>query len=655
MEKQAAEEDAAGRSSFSIFTNSQRPVTIKFENVVYRIRTKTEEIGGDWTADHGGENTHQEKKDGKFIERWRRRRRNHDANHQKNILKGISGTVLPGEMLALMGPSGSGKTTLLTALGGRLGRVRGSIKYNGRAFSNAVRRNMGFVTQDDVLYPHLTVTETLVYTALLRLSNKLSRKEKVAQAETVISQLGLSDCRNNIIGGAFVRGVSGGERKRVSIGQEMLINPSLLLLDEPTSGLDSTTAQRIVSTLSELSGGGRAVLMTIHQPSSRLFYMFDKVLLLSEGNPVYFGRPGDAMGYFGSIGFATSVPMNPADFLLDLANGICNHDEGGGDGGGRSVKEALISGYLEHLDGKVKEEIKETSKLFLDNDSGDQAATAKKAGKWVTSWWEQFDVLLRRGLKERRHESFSSLKIAQVLIVAVVCGCLWWQSSGHVADQVGLLFFISGFWGFFPVFQAIFTFPQERLMLTKERSSGMYRLSSYFMASIAGDLPMELLLPAVFTAVVYWMGGLKPTAAHFFATLSVVLLSVLSAQGLGLAIGALIMDLKSATTLASVVMLTFMLAGGYFVQHVPVFVAWIKYVSLSFYTFKLLAAAQYAPGETYPCGGDDGRRCEVVELPSVRLVGLDHEGVAIAVLVFMLVFYRLVAYVALTRVGMTRH
>lgn len=107
----------------------------------------------------------------------------------------------------------------------------------------------------------------------------------------------------------------------MSIGQELLVNPSLLILDEPTSGLDSTTAQRIVSALSELASGGRTIVMTIHQPSSQLFYMFHKLLLLSEGKALYFGKVSSVMDYFLDIGFAPSVPMNPADFLLDLANG----------------------------------------------------------------------------------------------------------------------------------------------------------------------------------------------------------------------------------------------------------------------------------------------------------------------------------------------
>lgn len=176
--------------------------------------------------------------------------------------------------------------------------------------------------QDDVLYPHLTVTETLLYTALLRLPSTISRDEKASIAEAVMIELGLTACRDSIIGNSAKRGVSGGERKRVSIGQELLINPSLLFLDEPTSGLDSTTAGRIVLTLSNLTKGNRTVVMSIHQPSSGIFYMFQKVLLLSGGHPIYFGKASSAMDYIASVGYAPSVQMNPADFLLDIANGM---------------------------------------------------------------------------------------------------------------------------------------------------------------------------------------------------------------------------------------------------------------------------------------------------------------------------------------------
>lgn len=231
--------------------------------------------------------------------------------------------VQPGEILAILGPSGSGKTTLLTALGGRLGgKLSGTITYNGKLFSSSMKKSIGFVTQEDILYAHLTVTETLVFTSLLRLPNSFTKQEKIEHAKSVLSLLGLTKCKDSIIGKPMLRGVSGGERKRVSIGQEMLINPSLLFLDEPTSGLDSTTAQKIVSNLWELAMGGRTVVMTIHQPSSRIYHMFHTVLLLSEGIPLYYGKGSEAMEYFSGVGYEPAIAMNPSDFLLDLANGM---------------------------------------------------------------------------------------------------------------------------------------------------------------------------------------------------------------------------------------------------------------------------------------------------------------------------------------------
>ncbi|KAL6543250.1 ABC transporter G member 9 [Orobanche hederae] len=603
----------------TIFKKANLSVTLKFMDVVYKIKTE--------------QGRH-------FLQKPRK-------SQEKTILKGISGLVLPGEILAMLGPSGSGKTTLLTALGGRLGggHLSGTTTYNNKPFSNAMKRNTGFVTQDDILYPHLTVTETLVYTALLRLPRNLTKDEKTQHAEAVISQLGLSRCRNSIIGGPFLRGVSGGERKRVSIGQEMLINPSLLFLDEPTSGLDSTTAQKIVSTLWELAKGGRTIVMTIHQPSSRLFYMFHKVLLLSEGNPLYYGKGSSALDYFSDIGFAPSVAMNPADFLLDLANGVATADSREDQA---AIKQTLVSAYKAHLTESVK------SELSVDHDNQLNVSTDdKRLRRWSNTWWGQFSVLFRRGIKERKHESFSTLKIVQVLVVSILSGLLWWQSDiSHLQDQVGLFFFCSGFWGFYPLFEAIFTFPQERMMLAKERSSGMYRLSSYFMALTLGDLPMELVLPTIFFTITYWMAGLRPTPGSFFAGLFVLLYSVLCSQGLGLAIGAAVMDQKSATVLGSVIMLTFLLASGYYVQHVPSFISWIKYISISQYTFKLLLGSQYKPGETYPCA--NGQSCLVEDFPSVKPVGLRGHAISVIALAIMIVGYRLIAYLALMRIGVTR-
>ncbi|KAH6823194.1 ABC-2 type transporter family protein [Perilla frutescens var. hirtella] len=577
----------------------------------------------------------------------------------RTIVNGVTGTARPGEIMAMLGPSGSGKTTLLTALAGRLpGKISGSITYNGQPFSGSMKRKTGFVAQDDVLYPHLTVIETLTYAALLKLPSSLTRREKAEQAEMIMAELGLTRCRNNVIGGPLLRGVSGGERKRVSIGQEMLVNPSLLLVDEPTSGLDSTTAQRIVATLRWVARGGRTVVTTIHQPSSRLFRMFDKVLVLSDGCPIYSGGANGVMDYFASIGYEPGFSfMNPADFLLDLANGITPDsrqvDEQNHEFLGRqehhddlqSTKQFLIYSYKKNLHPLLKEEIHHNS-----HDQPDSTKSSRN-NEWTNSWRLQLKVLLRRGLKERKHESFSGLRMFQVMSVSILSGLLWWHSdANHIQDQVGLLFFFSIFWGFFPLFNAIFVFPLERPILVRERSSGMYRLSSYYVARMVGDLPMELVLPTIFVTVTYWMGGLKPSLITFGLTLGVVLLNVLVAQGLGLALGALLMDVKQATTLSSVLMLVFLLASGYYIQHIPLFIDWLRYISFSHYCYRLLVGVQYSENELYDCGlssSSSSSGCRVYDFPAVKYLHIHNMALDMAALMLMLVGYRVLAYVAL--------
>ncbi|CAN6848727.1 unnamed protein product [Brassica oleracea] len=614
----------------SVLRQSLRPIILKFEELTYTIKIQSGK-GSYWFGSQ-------------------------EPKQKRLILNGVSGIVKPGELLAMLGPSGSGKTTLVTALAGRLqGKLSGTVSYNGAPFPSSMKRRTGFVTQEDVLYPHLTVMETLTYTALLRLPKELTRKEKIQQAESVISDLGLTRCCNSVIGGGLIRGISGGERKRVSIGQEMLVNPSLLLLDEPTSGLDSTTAARLVATLRSLARGGRTVVTTIHQPSSRLYRMFDKVLVLSDGSPIYSGDSGRVMEYFGSIGFQPeSSFVNPADFVLDLANGITsytNQYEQGEKNGKldrleeqNSVKQSLISAYKKNLYPPLKEEFSRT--FPQDQTVNRSRSKTRLTNRWPTSWWMQFSVLLKRGLKERSHESFSGLRIFMVMSVSLLSGLLWWHSRvAHIQDQVGLLFFFSIFWGFLPLFNAIFTFPQERPMLIKERSSGIYRLSSYYTARTVGDLPMELILPTIFVTITYWMGGLKSSLTTFIMTLMIVLYNVLVSQGVGLALGAILMDAKKAATLSSVLMLVFLLAGGYYIQHIPGFIAWLKYISFSHYCYKLLVGVQYTWDEVYECG--PGLHCGVMDYEGIKNLSLGNMMWDVLALTLMLLLYRFLAYVAL--------
>ena len=269
----------------------------------------------------------------------------------------------------------------------------------------------------------------------------------------------------------------------------------------------------------------------------------------------------------------------------------------------------------------------------------------------LSTWLNQFSILLQRGLKERKHESFNSLRVFQVIAAALLCGLMWWHSNFRdIQDRLGLLFFIAIFWGVFPSFNSVFAFPQERAIFLKERASGMYTLSSYFMSRIIGDMPMELILPMVFLTMAYWMTGLKPEVGAFLLTSVILLAHVLVSQGLGLALGAAIMDAKKASTMVTVTMLAFVLTGGYYVHKAPSCMAWMKYISTTFYCYRLLINVQYGEGERISsilgCSHHGSSRA------SCKFVFDDIEGqvspaFCVFALVFMFVGYRVLAYLAL--------
>lgn len=271
------------------------------------------------------------------------------------------------------------------------------------------------------------------------------------------------------------------------------------------------------------------------------------------------------------------------------------------------------------------------------------------------TWLNQFSILLHRSLKERKHESLNTLRVFQVIAAALLSGIMWWHSDfREVQDRLGLFFFISVFWGVLPSVNAVFAFPQERAIFMKERASGMYTLSSYFMSRIIGDLPVELILPTVFLIIIYWMTGFKPEFIAFVQTLLVLLGYVLVSQGLGLALGAIIMDAKQASTIVTVTMLAFVLTGGYYVHKMPSCIAWIKYISSTYYNYKLLINVQYGDGKkiSYLLGCFDRHgssrdaSCKFVE---EDIVGQISPLVSIGAFLSMFVGYRLLAYLALRR------
>ncbi|KAL1634347.1 FAD-dependent urate hydroxylase [Neofusicoccum ribis] len=242
----------------------------------------------------------------------------------KQILTNIQGAVRPGELMAIMGASGAGKTTFLDILArkNKRGSVYGDIYVNGEKIPNDDFRSViGFVDQEDALLPTLTVHETIMDSALLRLPKEMSRGAKEQRVDDIEKQLGIYHIRHQIIGSeeGNGRGISGGEKRRVGIACELVTSPSILFLDEPTSGLDAYNAFNVVECLVNLvKTYNRTVVFTIHQPRSNIVALFDQLILLAKGRTVYSGPFPDCQAYFDKVGYPCPPGFNIADFLVDL-------------------------------------------------------------------------------------------------------------------------------------------------------------------------------------------------------------------------------------------------------------------------------------------------------------------------------------------------
>ncbi|GAA5926365.1 hypothetical protein JCM1841_006993 [Sporobolomyces salmonicolor] len=240
----------------------------------------------------------------------------------RRVLDSVSGAVQPGEIMAVLGASGAGKSTFLDILArkSKRGTVSGEIFVNGRKVDDAeYRRVVGFVDQEDTLMGTLTVYETVLYSALLRLPRDMSFEDKRMRTLETMHELGILGIRDSRIGESGHRSISGGEKRRVSIACELVTSPSILFLDEPTSGLDSYNAFNVVESLVQLSRNyKRTVVFTIHQPQSNIVALFDKLMLLASGRVVYSGKADTAQAYFEGIGCSCPPGFNIADYLIDL-------------------------------------------------------------------------------------------------------------------------------------------------------------------------------------------------------------------------------------------------------------------------------------------------------------------------------------------------
>ena len=250
---------------------------------------------------------------------------NISGKEEKHLLQNVSGLVRPGEVLAVMGPSGAGKSSFLDTISGRVpASSGGSVALDNHVLNSAgaLRGLSAYVPQDDALLGTLTVAETIAFSAEIRLPHaEYTDEDRLKHVNDIIRGLGLERVRDSPIGTVLVRGISGGQRRRVSIGMELVTHPAILFLDEPTSGLDSAASFFVIKMVKELAQKEKfSVIATIHQPSNKTYELFDKVMLLAKGQTVYFGPRDRLTEHFESLGFPCPQFANPADYYMDLIN-----------------------------------------------------------------------------------------------------------------------------------------------------------------------------------------------------------------------------------------------------------------------------------------------------------------------------------------------
>jgi len=353
------------------------------------------------------------------------------------ILDGsLKGQALPGRMLAVMGPSGSGKSSFIHALAGRIKynktlNLSGSRFVNGKSLDGGSLLPAAFIEQEVNFFPHMTVKETLDFRIELKLGSKLGKSARDDVVENLMEMLGLTNSANTIVGNSKVRGLSGGERKRLSIACELISSPPVIILDEPTSGLDSYQARQLTEYLRKIADSGKTVIAVIHQPSQHVFAMFDDLLLISEGHMMYHGEVQLVRSYFQGLGYPCEKEIGTAEYILDCISRT---------NGGIEAQEKST----ERINYIASEALKAKEKVVLSyNDSTSAGTKHHHKLKLVSSGnrpaagiLRQFKLLLTRAFKETsRGKGAMIIKLVQQITLGLIYGGIYKVGSDQVSEQ----------------------------------------------------------------------------------------------------------------------------------------------------------------------------------------------------------------------------
>ncbi|XP_055641523.1 ATP-binding cassette sub-family G member 4-like [Toxorhynchites rutilus septentrionalis] len=516
------------------------------------------------------------------------------GDKRKTILENVSGRFSPARLTAILGPSGAGKSSLLNILSGfKKHGVIGSVMVNGETLTDeAFRNKCVYIPQDFQLIEHLTVLETIDYASELKMSgfsSKMVRKKKV---NDILDALGLRPSM-----GTLVKHLSGGEKKRVSIGMELITNPPIILLDEPTSGLDSVSAMQLVSYIKQLAREGRTIVSVIHQPASNLFQLFDDLFLLSAGKCVYSGPIGSMVESFAEAGFRCPKYYNRADFALEVASmPSC------------AGTDLLILKY-NNSDVYVRKSIEEDHAVrnSIHTPYKDTCIVAKSRRRYPTPQWKQFWILLRRSLRSTTRDFFfAQLRVIAHIIVGFLLGIVFYDSgkdASSVMTSTAAIFFFHMFIFFGNAMPCTITFPLETKIFVREHLNSWYSLEAYYLAKIFSDLPLQVLCPTLFTVISYFLTGQPMELFRFGMFWAVCLLLGMFAQTVGLLSGATF-DIQMATFFVPCLSIPALLFSGFFVKTYELlgFLQPLSYTSFFRYSLQGSLQAIYGYNRTdFPC------------------------------------------------------
>ncbi|CAH1405002.1 unnamed protein product [Nezara viridula] len=561
----------------------------------------------------------------------------------KTILKGVNGRLKSGELTAIMGPSGAGKSTLLNILTGyKTSGMEGSITINGheRDLSQFAKLS-AYIMQDNQLHGNLSVEEAMNVATALKLGTQISKQEKQKVIQEILETLGLQEHVKTM-----TSNLSGGQKKRLSIALELVNNPPIMFFDEPTSGLDSSSCFQCISLLKCLARGGRTIICTIHQPSARLFEMFDHLYTLADGQCIYQGSTQQLVPFMATLGLVCPSYHNPASFIscgeygdyvrklvAAIQNGKCDIQAGkpfpqteqlnNADFDKKINNTQSLPGEANHGNNLLSYTQNDISKE-VPASAGDgvvipiemTTCEADKPGvtstlledslptsqkRYGTSELNQFWIVLKRTLLfSRRDWTLMYLRLFAHILVGFLIGALYYDignDGAKVLSNLGFLFFNMLFLMYTSMTITILSFPLEMPVLIKENFNRWYSLRSYYMAITVSDIPFQAIFCVIYVSIVYYLTSQPPELSRFTMFLSACLLISFVAQSVGLVVGAA-MNVQNGVFLAPVMSVPFLLFSGFFVSFdaIPIYLRWITYLSYIRYGFEGTTLATYAFG-----------------------------------------------------------